>query len=180
MGGWQVSGLYSFRTGTPLNCTGSGMYNTNYLSSSLCVLAPGITAVPANGLTFDQFGVPSLFSNTSVGNDFVPASSGLVGTRGILRGLNFWNADVAVSKFFKLPKESMRVQFRAEAYNLLNHENFANPGTSPNSNLSITQQPGTTTANTYAAYGSATFGEITSTNTANAPRVLQMALRLTF
>ena len=177
VGGWQATGLYSFRTGTPLNCTASGMYNTNYLNAAYCVLAPGVTTVSANGLTFDQLGIPSLFSNTSAGNDFVPASSGVVGTRGILRGLDFWNADVAVSKFFRLPKESMRLQFRAEAYNVFNHENFANPSTT---NLSLVQQPGLTSAGTYAAYGSATFGEITSTNSASTPRVLQMALRLTF
>jgi len=177
IGGWQITGLYTFRTGTPLNCSASGIYNTNYLSSSLCRLAPGVAAVPANGLTSDQFGIPSLFGNTSAGNDFVPAPSGAAGARGILRGLDFWNADVAVSKFFRLPKESMRLQFRAESYNVFNHENFANPTTT---NLSLVQQPGLTTTGGYAAYGSATFGEITSTNAASAPRVLQMALRLTF
>src|SRR5262249_48606396 len=150
-----------------LNCTASGMYNTNYLNSSYCVLAPGVASVPANGLTFDQLGIPSLFNNTSAGNDFVPASSGVVGVRGILRGLDFWNADVSVGKFFKLPKESMRLQFRAEAYNVFNHENFANP----NTNLSLVQQPGLTATGSYAAYGSATFGEITSTNANSAPRV---------
>jgi hypothetical protein len=180
IGGWQVSTLYAFHTGQPLACSGSGMYNTNYDYSSLCVLAPGVGSVPANGLTFDQLGIPSLFSNTSAGNSFVPAASGEVGTRGIIRGLNFWNTDVAVSKFFKLPKENMRLQFRAEAYNVFNHENFANPSTGTNTNLSIVQQPGLTTTGTYAAYGSATFGEITATNTASAPRVLQLALRFEF
>ena len=180
IGGWQVSTLYAFHTGQPLACSGSGMYNTNYDYSSLCVLAPGVGSVPANGLTFDQLGIPSLFSNTSAGNSFVPAASGEVGTRGIIRGLNFWNTDIAVSKFFKLPRENMRLQFRAEAYNVFNHENFANPSTGTNTNLSIVQQPGLTTTGTYAAYGSATFGEITATNTASAPRVLQLALRFEF
>jgi hypothetical protein len=178
IGGWQVSGLYTFHTGTPLSCSASGMYNTNYDYASLCVLAPGVGAVPSNGLTFDQLGIPSLFSNTNAGNDFVPAPSGAVGVRGILRGPDFWNLDAAMGKYFRLPKESMRLQFRTEAYNIFNHENFANPNA--NSNLSVVQQPGLTTTGAYAAYGSATFGEITSTNSASAPRVLQMALRLTF
>jgi hypothetical protein len=64
-----------------------------------------------------------------------------------------------------------------EAYNLLNHENFANPS---GNNISIAQQPGTTTAGTVSTFGFQTFGEITSTNSASAPRVLQMALRFTF
>ncbi|MBV8847329.1 MAG: carboxypeptidase regulatory-like domain-containing protein [Bryobacterales bacterium] len=180
IGGWQVSMLYSFHTGNPLNCSASGIYNTNYLNSSYCTLAPGVTSIPTNGLAFDQLGIPSIFSNTNASYDFVPAPAGAVGYRGIFRGPGFWNTDVAVSKFFKLPKENMQLQLRGEAYNIFNHENFANPGSSGNSNLSITQQPGLTTAGTYAAYGSATFGEITSTNPASAPRVLQVALRFTF
>jgi len=174
VGGWQVSTLYTFRTGTPLSCSASGQFNTNYGITSLCMLGPGITALPSHGLTFDQSGIPNLWSNTSVGNDLVPGYTGEVGTRGLVRGLGLWNDDLAVGKYFKLPKESWRLEFRAEAYNLLNHENFANP------TLTIAQRPGLTTANTYAAFGNPLFGEITSTNPASAPRVLQMALRFTF
>ncbi|MDW5264660.1 MULTISPECIES: hypothetical protein [Acidobacteriaceae] len=49
--------------------------------------------------------------------------------------------------------------FRAEAFNLLNHTNLANP----NSSLS-----------------SSTFGKITSVNANGSPRVLQVAFRLEF
>lgn len=175
IGGWQATTLFTFRTGQPLSCSASGIYNTNYLSSSWCILSPGVTSIPAHGLQFDSQGVPSIFPNTDIGNDFVPAYAGEVGTRGILRGLPFWNDDMALGKFFRLPKESWRLQFRVEAYNLFNHENFGTPS------LSIVQQPGTTTAGTYASFGNLTnFGEITSTNNASAPRVLQMALRFTF
>ena len=177
VGGWQVSTIYTFHTGNPLSCSASGMYNTNYDLSSLCMLAPG-TALPVTGLNFDQAGIPNLFANTNVGNNLVPGYAGQVGTRGLLRGLGFWNVDMSVSKSFRLPREGMHLSFRAEAYNLFNHENFANP--SPNSTLSINQQPGLTTAGTYSAFGNPQFGEITSTNTGSAPRVLQMALRLTF
>lgn len=174
VGGWQISTLYTFRTGNPLSCTASGQFNTNYGLTALCMLGPGITALPSHGLTFDQSGIPSLWSNTNVGNDLVPGYTGEVGTRGLVRGLGLWNDDLAVSKYFKLPKEGWRLEFRAEAYNLLNHENFANP------TLTIAQRPGLTTTGSYAAFGNPQFGEITQTNAASAPRVLQMALRLTF
>ena len=177
VGGWQVSTIYTFHTGNPLSCSASGQFNTNYDLSSLCMLAPG-TALPATGLTFDQAGIPNLFANTNVGNNLVPGYAGEVGTRGLIRGLSFWNVDMAVSKSFKLPKENMHLSFRAEAYNLFNHENFANPSSS--STLSVAQQPGLTTAGSYSAFGNPQFGEITSTNAGSAPRVLQMALRLTF
>jgi hypothetical protein len=178
VGGWQVSTLYTFHTGNPLSCSSSGQYNTNYDLSSLCMLAPGITALPAHGLTFDQYGLPNLFGNTAVGNDLVPGYPGQVGTRGIIRGLSFANVDMALSKSFKLPKENMHLAFRAEAYNLFNHENFANP--SSTGTFNIAQQPGQTTTGSYSAFGNPQFGEITSTNTGSAPRVLQLALRLTF
>ena len=174
IGGWQVSTLFTFRTGNPLTCTSSNQYNTNYDNTAYCILAPGVGSVPGSTLQFDQTGVPSLFANTNLGADFVPGYSGQVGDRGIMRGLDFWDDDASVSKFFKLPKEGYRLSFRAEAYNLTNHEIFGTPS------LSISQLAGTTTAGGPAFFGSSTFGEIKSTATGFAPRVLQMALRFEF
>jgi hypothetical protein len=174
VGGWQVSTLFTFRTANPIACSASGIYNTNYLSSSLCILAPGVVNAPVTKLQFDQTGVPSLFANTSAGNDFVPGYSGETGYRGMLRGLNNWNDDMSVSKLFKIG-EAKQVSLRIEAYNLTNRVNFANP------TLTVTQVPGLTSAGTPAQFGSTTFGEITKTSTtAASPRVLQMALRFTF
>ena len=80
---------------------------------------------------------------------------------------------MSISKVFRI-KEGKQVSFRVEAYNLTNTETFANP------TLSISPIPGTTSAGTYAAFGSSTFGEITKSSSSAAPRVLQMALRFTF
>ncbi|HEY4361226.1 MAG TPA: TonB-dependent receptor [Bryobacteraceae bacterium] len=157
VGGWEVSTLYSFRTGTPINCTAGGVYNVNYLNSALCDVLPG-ASVPANGFTFDQNGIPNLFKNTSAVSNFVAGYVGTVGIRGVVRGPHFFNDDLAVSKFFRLPKEGMRLQLRGEGYNLLNHPNFNNP--------------------TLSIAAPTTFGEITSTS--GDPRVLQLALRLEF
>jgi Carboxypeptidase regulatory-like domain len=159
VGGWQVSTLYTFRTGTPINCTVGGVYNVNYLSSSYCILGPG-SQLPASGFTFDQNGIPSIFANTNASNAFVASYPGVVGNRGVLRGPGLWNSDISVSKVFSLPKEGYRLQLRGEAYNALNHENFANPSVS--------------TANP------TTFGEITKTNSSTDARVLQIALRFDF
>ncbi len=174
VGGWQASSIFTFHTGNPISCSSTNQYNTNYDVSALCMLAPGISAVPSHTLQFDQTGVPSLFGNTNVGADFVPGYAGQVGYRGIMRGLDNWDQDAAVSKSFRLPKEGYRLSFRAEAYNLFNHEIFSNPS------LSISQLAGTTTAGGFAAFGSSTFGEIKTTATGYAPRVLQMALRFEF
>ena len=166
VGGWQVSTLYTFHTGNPINCIDSGVYNVNYLSSSYCIMAPG-ASMPASGFTFDQNGIPSIFKNTNAYSNFVAGYPGVVGYRGILRGPHFWNDDLAISKAFRLPKEGYRLQLRGEAYNLLNHENFGNPAIS-------------TTASGVTISSPTTFGEITSTATGAAPRVLQLALRFEF
>ncbi len=176
LGGWQVSTLFTFHTGNPVSCTASGIYNSNYLNSSLCILAPGVNKVPDSHLQFDNFGFPSLFANVNAGNDLVPGYAGAVGYRGILRGLHYWNDDMSISKAFRI-REGKQVAFRVEAYNLFNTVTFANSSTT---NLAISPIPGVTSAGSYAAFGSSTFGEITSSSSSAAPRVLQMALRFTF
>ncbi len=163
VGGWQVTTLISYHTGTPLNVTDSGVYNVNYLYSALGILRPG-SSLPASGLTFDQTGAPSIFGNTSAVNSFVGGYPGAVGTRGILRGPGFFNNDMAVSKYFRLPKEGHRLQLRAEAFNAFNNVQWNNP---TSSNLSLATPT--------------TFGEITSAGTTSLPaRVMQFALRYEF
>ena len=164
LGGWQVSGLTSFHSGMPLTLTDSGVYNTNYDYSSFAMLYPG-TKMPANGPTTDQNGIPSLFSNTNVVNDFVASNPGTVGTRGILRGFNFFNTDLAVSKYIPI-KERYRIQLRAEAFNVFNNVNFNNAAL----NLTISSPTN--------------FGELGFSSATNPPalaaRVMQFAARFEF
>ena len=164
LGGWQLAGLTTFRSGTPLTFLVSGVYNTNYQSSSYAILAPG-AKLPTNGLTVDQTGYPSLFANDSAAaSAFVASNPGTVGTRGIIRGLNSFNVDLSISKYFKLPKEGHRIQLRAEAFNLENRVNFGNPSST-----------GTPTGLSVAS--PTTFGEVTAPNSA---RVMQFAARYEF
>jgi len=155
LGGWQVSGITSFHTGNPLTCSDSGVYNTNYQVSSFCILAPG-SQLPKNGLTVDQYGYNSIFSNTSAVNSFVASYPGTVGSRGILRGVNSFNTDLAISKYFHI-REKWRLQLRGEAFNAFNRVNYGGPS------LNIASPT--------------TFGEITS---AGAARVMQFAGRFEF
>ena len=165
LGGWQVSGLTSFRSGTPLTIGVGGVYNTNYDYSSYAVLAPG-AQLPSNGLTVDQNGIPSLFSNTNAVNSFVASNPGTVGTRGIIRGFNSFNTDLAISKYFHIT-ERHRIQLRAEAFNTFNRVNFNNP-----------------TSTTLNINNPTSFGEInlgSSTNPSSQPaRVMQFAARYEF
>jgi hypothetical protein len=163
VGGWQVSTLFSYHTGVPLNVSDAGVYNVNYLYSTLGILRPGAT-LPTYGFTFDQNGAPSIFGNTSVVNSFVGGNPGAVGSRGILRGPRFFNNDMAVSKWFNLPKEGHKIQLRAEAFNAFNNVQWNNPASG---NLSLAAPT--------------VFGEITSAGTSSLPaRVMQFALRYQF
>jgi hypothetical protein len=163
VGGWQVSTLVSYHTGTPLNISDAGVYNVNYLYSALSILKPGST-LPTNGFTFDQNGAPSIFGNTSVVNSFIGGYPGMVGSRGIVRGPGFFNTDISVAKYFNLPKEGHRIQLRAEAFNAFNTVQWNNPASG---NLSLAAPT--------------VFGEITSAGTSSLPaRVMQFALRYQF
>jgi hypothetical protein len=157
--------LTSFHSGTPLNLTVGGVYNTNYDYSSYAIVNPG-TKMPPSGLTTDQNGIPSLFSNTSALNDFVASFPGTVGTRGIVRGFNYFNTDLAISKYFPIT-ERARIQLRAEAFNAFNRVNFNNPSST---NLSIASPT--------------TFGEVSLTGgnnpATNPARVMQFAARFEF
>ena len=159
VGGWQVSGLLSFHSGTPLTISDAGDYNVNYDVSAYALLAPG-ASLPANGFRFDTNGIPSIFGTPSAVNSFVGAGPGVVGTRGIIRGPHFFNTDLALSKAFRMPWENQSLTFRAEAFNAFNNVEWGVP------NLSMASP--------------STFGEITGYAYGAAPRVMQLALRYAF
>ena len=75
--------------------------------------------------------------------------------RNTLYGPGTFNIDLSAHKVFAIT-EKLHLQYRAEFFNILNHATLGNPGT------------------TVTSGG---FGRITS---AGAPRVIQMALKLTF
>ena len=81
------------------------------------------------------------------------------------------NLDFSLFKDFQL-KERMKLQFRAEVYNLTNTENFGLP------NVAITKWVNNVTGSAPAIAGS--FGQITASNAAMNPRLFQFALKLIF
>lgn len=76
-------------------------------------------------------------------------------------GPRFLEFDTALSRIFPVHQEKQSVEFRAEAFNILNHLNPNNP----NATLSS---------------GPASFGTITSDSLAPGPRILQLAIKLRY
>jgi hypothetical protein len=76
------------------------------------------------------------FTPAQIANFSLPGA-GEIGTSGrnTFRAPGFFDLDVAVSKKFRVTERSA-ISFRAEAYNLLNHTNFAPPPNLSPSNLS--------------------------------------------
>jgi hypothetical protein len=127
-------------------------YNANYWLTSLAI----VTGPVQTGVHIDPNGNPSIFANPSASNSFADELPGHTGKRAAIRLPSFFNTDMAVTKRFKLPRES-QLLFRAEAFNVFNTVNFSNPI------LTLTAP--------------STFGEFQ--NVAD-PRVMQFALRYEF
>jgi hypothetical protein len=146
-GGWQVSGLAFFQTGTPLFFTASGSQ----------LNAPGTTQVPNQTGPFVKLkgiGTNSLWFDTT---KFSQPAGPVLGNMGknVYSGPRSVTFDAAVSRVFPI-HASVNLQFRVDAFNVLNHPVFSNPDT----NLTDSN-----------------FGKVTG---AGASRALQFAATLSF
>jgi hypothetical protein len=180
-GGWEFSGIVSWNSGVPitfvdprgtLNRAGrSGRQTANtsltqdqiddllgyyerVVNGQVRIYWINPDIICSNGaasLGFGQAPCPGqVFSNVE------PGQTGTLG-RALVNAPPFFNVDAALLKNVRF-SENMRLQFRLEAFNALNHANFF-PGASIQS------------------INSTSFGQITS---ANGGRVLQLALRFEF
>jgi hypothetical protein len=129
LGGWSLVPNFVARTGVPFSlwdCTNSegflcprAMYDQplhpTYTQTS--------TGSP-NEFNYLNIGVPDTsYANSRVGvSDFGPFPARMTG-RNAFNAPGWWNADFAVHKTFAL-SERMRLQFRAEAFNVFNHSNL--------------------------------------------------------
>ena len=155
IGGWQWSGALNIQSGFPItpqvgsNISGSG----DTLSPDVPNLNPDFKGPLISGKP-GQWYDPRAFLLP------LPGTFGNV-ARGSFFGPGFWNLDTALVKRFVLT-ERVNMQFRAEAFNVFNHANFASPN------------PVVFSGNNY----NSSAGAITAT--ANASRQIQFALKLLF
>jgi hypothetical protein len=152
IGGWQLSGIFRYRSGLPTSVAYSGLWPTNF---SFTTIAYPVGAY-SDQVTTNQNGSPAIFASTKEAANWRPMLPGEVGTRAAVRLDDFFNTDLAVTKNFHLPN-GYRLQLRGEAFNAFNNVSFTNvslDASSPNS-----------------------FGQFTAASPA---RVMQFALRFEF
>ncbi len=142
VGGWTVSGTFFYRSGLPfsvldgatigsLQAGGTNLQNATVLGepTSLVPLSCGGASVNTACFSTSQFA-----SGTDVsGFGTIPRNS--------FRGPSYFNTDLSLKKNFHL-NERFTLTLGANAYNVLNHVNFANPI----SNLASTSNFGMITA----------------------------------
>ncbi len=125
VGGWTVSGTFFYRSGLPFSVTdgaatgniangGLNLFNSTVLGQPISTvpLDCGAGAVNSPCLTAAQFST----SETTFGT--IPRNS--------FRGPGYFNTDLGLKKSFRL-NERLSFTLGANAYNILNHANFANP-----------------------------------------------------
>jgi len=103
--------------------------------------------------------------------------------RNVLRGLGAWQIDFSLHREFRL-SEGLSLQLRAEAFNIFNHPNFANPSDlDAPGRLTLAPGPGFGSATQTLATGlspSNVVGQLSPLFQIGGPRSMQFALRLRF
>jgi hypothetical protein len=140
LGNWSLAGIYTMHSGAPL-AWGNVIYNgapLNYNASNVnhAFDTTAFNTVSSQQLANNFRTFPSQFSNLRL--DYTN------------------NIDITLTKSFKIG-EKVKVQFRAESFNLSNTPLFATPNLTPTNS---------------------SFGVITAQS--NNPRYIQFGLRLTF
>jgi Carboxypeptidase regulatory-like domain/TonB dependent receptor len=125
LGDWQLNGVLSVMSGTPifitqgnagnLNAGGSGQYPDQVLPDVEILGGAGLGNPYFDRAAFAPVNIPT----------GQPQRFGDAG-RNAIRGPGFFMVDLGLFRTIRFGRYNM--QFRAEAFNLLNHPNFGNPG----------------------------------------------------
>lgn len=111
LGGWQLNGIVSILSGRP--------FTPQYSSGDFGIRRPNLIGNPYANIPADLQFNPAAFADPGNG----PGNLG----RNTLTGPTFRNLDLSLLKNFSL-NETTRIQFRTEAFNVLNHPNYRVPG----------------------------------------------------
>jgi hypothetical protein len=161
VGGWAITGINRMTSGLPINLTYDP--STAALTTDLGYsYRPNVTGnlntliLPKSSWTRSALSTVNVFNMSQISAPPANAPYGDSG-RNSLRGPAYYNLDAGIHKTFTLP-EKFSLQFRAEAFNLLNKTNFKSPASD---------------------FSNAGFGEYTAAD-AFPSRQVQFAVRLVY
>lgn len=182
-GHWFLDGIFNYRTALPFDVSGiltqdtsgssgstTGTSNTSYFFASV---RPDVT-----GQQFwisDKLAPGGKRLNRAA---FTAPANGLQGNlgRNVLRGFNDAQADLAVRRQFPIG-DRFNLQLRVDAFNALNHANFANPTSQQGANF---QSPFFGVATQMLYTGGVGGASMNPSQTSGGPRSVQFSLRLQF
>jgi hypothetical protein len=190
IGGWEISGIYTFYSGTPVSLPtnsgdntffqggdpslGSGKSKTKWFDTSKFKAFPNRSVTVAQLAAYpDWTGVKNLpgagwtptsptdATKNGVYQDFASRNSDNPKTFGTVRNPYMNNWNIGMRKNVPI-REEMKLQLRIDAFNALNHPQFNGPNTDPN--------------NAYFGY----LGGSATPNASNSPRLIQLEGKLYF
>lgn len=112
--GWQLAAIVQSQSGNPVNIVTTNS-NVNGVAGTLRPDVNGPVNIPAS--------VDAWFDTSAFTSVPRPGNLG----RNVVIGPSFNNADFSITKNTKIG-ESVRLQFRAEFFDIFNHANFGPPG----------------------------------------------------
>lgn len=188
LSGWTLSGMGLWHTGHPLDVTlniDNSFVPDGNNNNVRPDVVPGVSVVPVgqnvnNWVNAAAFTAPP---TDAAGNLLRFGDAG----RGLVRAPITWQIDVALSRTFKLT-ERLGLELTAQAFNVLNHDQYAdpyttltyNPPSSPGSPASITVPPNFGQITSLANYNSNSDRFVVDGTGNGLPRQLQFSARLIF
>jgi hypothetical protein len=155
LGGWEVGGIFTAHSGVPftVKLTSDQAFTGNSrVNSSAGGQRPNFNPGPGCSPNAVNPGQPSNYIKVSC---FSFPAEGMLGDlgRNTLRGPGFADLDFSLFKNIAFSQEKYKFQFRAEAFNILNHTNFGAQTTAifngsgvPLASAGVLQQPTLTTS----------------------------------
>src|SRR5207248_644468 len=114
-GGWELSGVFTARSGMPVYISQTGLYSRpDFLGGS---------AINPNYKDTGVYLNTAAFARVPLGAGGNPIRPGNLGN-GAIRGTGQWDLDNSLAKNFNVT-ERLKLQIRADLFNIFNHTDYA-------------------------------------------------------
>jgi hypothetical protein len=181
LGGWSIQNVVQAWSAPPVNVYYSSF---EFLAGAFAQIRPDIVPGVPLYLHGSQYPGgkalnPAAFTSPPTDSNGDPVRQGDLG-RNALRGFGATEWDFAIHRDFPI-HEGIKLQFRAEMFNVLNHPNFGPPVGDLQNPKSINPQFGVSTQTLAESLGGvAGVGGFSSLYQVGGPRSIQLALKLFF